>query len=311
MRVLILGGNGFLGSHLVDALLARGDTVDVVGRAPTLFNPDLIQPPHALVKYYQVNFVDTNALKPLLEQADVIYHLVSTMIPATSNQYPVVDIQENLISTVKILEILRYLPPKRFIYFSSGGTVYGTPQHIPIAENHPLDPKSSYGIVKVAIEKYLHMYGELYGVSSVVLRLANPYGPRQMKIGVQGVVATVLMSILQDKPITIWGDGKVIRDYIYIEDVVRLLLLVTDSQAVGTFNVGSGVGHSLLDILATAQQITEKTPQVNYLPSRNFDIPAVVLDVAHVSETFDWRPEISLTQGMSKHWQWLQQIEQR
>jgi len=285
--------------------------VDVVGRAPSLFNPDLIQSVHPLVTYHQINFVDTDALKPLLAQADVIYHLVSTTIPATSNQDPVADIQDNLISTVKILETLRYLPPKRFIYFSSGGTVYGTPQHIPIAENHPLDPKSSYGIVKVAIEKYLHMYGELYGVSSVVLRLANPYGPRQMKIGVQGVVATVLMSILQDKPITIWGDGKVIRDYIYIEDVVRLLLLVTDSQAVGTFNVGSGVGHSLLDILATAQQITEKTPQVNYLPSRNFDIPAVVLDVAHVSETFDWRPEISLTQGMSKHWQWLQQIEQR
>ncbi len=309
MRVLILGGNGFLGSHLVDALLARGDVVDVVGRAPTLFNPDLMGSSGSSVSYHQGSFADTDFLKPLLERADVIFHLISTTIPATSNQDPVADIQDNLISTVKILEILRYLPPKRFIYFSSGGTVYGTPQNIPIAESHPLDPKSSYGIVKVAIEKYLHMYGELYGVSSVVLRLANPYGPRQMKIGVQGVVATVLMSILQDKPITIWGDGKVIRDYIYIEDVMRLLLLVTDSAEIGTFNVGSGVGYSLLDILKTAAQITEKTPQVNYLPSRNFDIPAVVLDVALVSQTFDWKPEITLSQGISKHWQWLQCLD--
>ena len=306
MRVLVLGGNGFIGSHLVDALVARGDEIDVVGRAPNLYNIFLTQ--SQKVQYHQGNFSNIQFLTPLLERADVIFHLISTTIPATSNQNPVVDIQDNLVATVQILEVLRHLPSKRLIYISSGGTVYGTPQHIPVEESHPLDPKNSYGIVKVAIEKYLHMYADLYNVSSVVLRLANPYGPRQMKIGVQGFIATVLMSELQSKPITIWGDGKVIRDYIYIDDVVRLLQRVAERTEIGTFNVGSGEGYSLLDILETANQITQKSLQVNYLPSRNFDIPEIVLDIHHVSKTFDWKPEISLTQGMSKHWRWLQQL---
>ena len=306
MRVLVLGGNGFIGSHLVDALVARGDEIDVVGLAPKLYNVFLTQ--SQKVQYHQGNFSDIQFLTPLLERADVIFHLISSTIPATSNQNPIADIQDNLVATVQMLEVLRHLPKKRLIYISSGGTVYGTPQHIPVSESHPLDPKNSYGIVKVAIEKYLHMYADLYDVSSVVLRLANPYGPRQMKIGVQGFIATVLMSKLQNKPITIWGDGKVIRDYIYIDDVVSLLQRVAESREIGTFNVGSGVGYSLLNILEIAHEITQKDIQVNYLPSRNFDIPEIVLDIHRVCKTFDWQPEISLKQGMEKHWQWLQQL---
>ncbi|GAC1369504.1 MAG: NAD-dependent epimerase/dehydratase family protein [Aquirhabdus sp.] len=306
MRVLVLGGNGFIGSHLVDALVARGDEIDVVGLAPNLYNIFLTQ--SQKVQYHQGNFSNIQFLTPLLERADVIFHLISTTIPATSNQNPIADIQDNLVATVQMLEVLRHLPSKRLIYISSGGTVYGTPQHIPVPESHPLDPKNSYGIVKVAIEKYLHMYADLYDVSSVVLRLANPYGPRQMKIGVQGFIATVLMSELQSKPITIWGDGKVIRDYIYIDDVVGLLQRVAERNEIGTYNVGSGEGYSLLNILKTANEITQKDIQVNYLPSRNFDIPEIVLDIHHVCKTFDWKPEISLIQGMSKHWQWLQQL---
>lgn len=306
MRVLVLGGNGFIGSHLVDALVARGDEIDVVGRAPNLYNIFLTQ--SQKVQYHQGNYSNIQFLKPLLERADVIFHLISTTIPATSNQNPVADIQDNLVATVQMLEVLRHLPSKRLIYISSGGTVYGTPQHIPVQESHPLDPKNSYGIVKVAIEKYLHMYADLYDVSSVILRLANPYGPRQMKIGVQGFIATVLMSELQNKPITIWGDGKVIRDYIYIDDVVSLLQVVAEGSEIGTFNVGSGEGYSLLDILGTANEITGKGIQVNYLPSRNFDIPEIVLDIDRVCKTFDWKPETRLVQGMGKHWQWLQQL---
>lgn len=306
MHVLVLGGNGFIGSHLVDALVARGDEIDVVGLAPKLYNVFLTQ--SQKVQYHQGSISNIQSLTPLLERADVIFHLVSTTIPASSNQNPVADIQDNLVATVQILEVLRHLPKKRLIYISSGGTVYGTPQHIPVSESHPLDPKNSYGIVKVAIEKYLQMYADLYDVSSVVLRLANPYGPRQMKIGVQGFIATVLMSELQNKPITIWGDGKVIRDYIYIDDVVNLLQRVAESSVIGTFNVGSGEGYSLLNILETAHEITQKGTQVNYLPSRNFDIPAIVLDIRQVCKTFDWQPEISLNQGMEKHWQWLQQL---
>jgi len=306
-RALVLGGNGFLGSHLVDALAAGGYQVDVLGRDPTLFNPGLVSQHAPRLRYHQGSFSDVELMRTLLTGADVIFHLVSSTIPASSNLNPVADIEDNLIATVRMLDLLREMPPKRVIYISSGGTVYGTPEYIPIPETHRLDPKNSYGIVKVAAEKYLHMYHELYGMNSLVLRLANPFGPRQMKIGVQGVIATVLMSVLHDKPITIWGDGGVVRDYVYIEDVTRLLLLVMDSPLLGTFNVGSGMGHSLQDILSIAEKITGKPPQVNYLPSRSFDIPEVVLDIGRIRYKVGWQPEVSLVEGMTRHWHWLQQ----
>jgi len=313
MRVLVLGGTGFIGSHLVDALALRGDDVMVVGREPRL--ADVHRHDQGLypgrVSFHYGNSGDMAFITPLLEAAEVILHLVSSTIPATSNQDPVADIESNLVATVRMLEVLRTMPTKKLIYFSSGGTVYGTPQTIPIPEQHPLDPKNSYGIIKVAIEKYLHMYGELYGMPSTILRLANPYGPRQMKIGVQGFIATVLMSILRQKTITIWGDGRVVRDYIYIDDVTRLALQVMDAPVAKspamTYNAGSGDGYSLRDILRVAEAISGCVPDVVYQPSRNFDIPAVILDIHQVERDFAWRPEISIEQGMLKYWQWLQQ----
>lgn len=308
MRSLVLGGNGFLGSHLVDALVARGDQVSVVGLAPTPYDPHLLTSASARVKYYQGNFADISFLTPLLAETDVIFHLVSTTIPATSNQNPIADIQGNLVATIQLLEALRHLPHTRLIYFSSGGTVYGTPQHIPIPENHPLEPKSSYGIVKMAVEKYLHMYAELYGVQSVILRLANPYGPRQSKIGVQGFIATVLMKALLNQPISIWGNGDVIRDYIYVDDVIRLLLMVTNSDEVGTFNVGSGEGYSLSQILEVAQNVTQRQILIDRQEARNFDVPAVILDIRKVCNAFVWSPQVTLEEGMTKHWQWMKTV---
>ena len=175
MKVLVLGGSGFIGSALVGGLLNQGHQVRVFDRnieAVRQQFPDINDVVHA-------DFVDVMSLTEAMSGVDMIFHLISTSVPSTSNKNPVHDIESNLVNTVKLLELMRNADVKRIVYLSSGGTVYGTPKSLPITENHPTNPTCSYGIVKLAIEKYLLMYAELYQLDATILRPSNPYGPGQ------------------------------------------------------------------------------------------------------------------------------------
>ncbi len=244
MRILVLGGNGFIGSHIVDALHKRGDRVRVFDRFPNNY-----QPPKQGIDYRLGEFSDTAALAEALHDIDVVYHLISTSVPSTSNLDPVADIQGNLIATVQLLQQMVRLKVDRVVYLSSGGTVYGNPTINSVPESHPLNPICSYGVVKVAIENYLHMFSELHGLKPTILRASNPFGPRQGHVGVQGVIPTFLKRLIDNDPLQIWGDGSVVRDYIFIDDLVRLCLLAAEEEAVGVFNAGSGCGSSLKEIV--------------------------------------------------------------
>ncbi|MCF6218704.1 MAG: NAD-dependent epimerase/dehydratase family protein [Gammaproteobacteria bacterium] len=300
MKALVLGGNGFIGSHIVDHLLAQGHSVRVFDRGVEKFRAPLTQ-----VDYRLSPFDDVPALAEALEGIDVVYHLISTTVPSTSNKDPVYDTESNLVGTIKLLNLVRDSSVSRIVYLSSGGTVYGIPEHSPISESHPLRPICSYGVVKVAVENYLQMYHHLYGIEYAVLRVSNPYGERQGHAGVQGVIGTFMAKVVAGESIEVWGDGSVVRDFIYIKDLAKLCEKVGHSHAIGVFNAGSGQGCSIQEIVATLSTVTEQNIQPKYSLGRSYDVPKVVLNIAKAKGEFEWNPEISLLDGMAKTWGWV------
>jgi len=300
MKVLVLGGNGFIGSHVVDQLLAAGHRVRVFDRSPERFRKPLKD-----VEYRLGRFDDTFQVAEALQGMDAVCHLISTTVPGTSNLDPVADVQNNLINTLNLLEQMRKKGLRRILYLSSGGTVYGNPASSPISENHPLKPISSYGIVKVAIEKYLFMYQQLYGLQPVILRPSNPYGPRQGHAGVQGLIGTLLARAFSGETLEIWGDGSIVRDYMHVSDLARLCVVALEDSSCGVFNAGSGEGHSINQIIEMIRELTGSKLNVRYEEARSFDVKKVVLDISSAMQQFDWKPEVELSTGIREHMEWL------
>jgi UDP-glucose 4-epimerase len=300
MRALVLGGCGFIGSHVVDALMDAGHKVRVLDRAPEAFRP-----PVPGVEYRLASFADPPALAEALEGIEVVVHLISTTVPATSNLDPASDVDGNLIGSLRLLQLMVQKHTPRILFLSSGGTVYGVPKSVPIREDHALRPVCSYGVVKVAIENYLHMFHHLYGLQYVVLRASNAYGERQGHLGVQGVIATFLDKIRNNEDVDVWGDGGVVRDYVYAKDLAQLCSLAALANGPGIYNAGSGRGHSLNEILEALRAVTGRPVRVNTRPARAYDVPRVVLDVARARERFGWRPSTDLVSGLERTWQWM------
>jgi UDP-glucose 4-epimerase len=305
MNVLVLGGNGFIGSHLVDALLRKGVRVRVFDRSADCHNRM-----HSNIEYHIGSFNDSAQMAEALQDIDLVYHLISTSVPSTSNLDPVADIKGNLIGTVQLLQQMVQLNVKRILYLSSGGTVYGNPSVENVSEKHPLRPICSYGVIKVAIENYIHMFEQLYGIEPIVLRPSNPYGPRQGHVGVQGVIPTFLKRLIDHEPIQIWGDGSVVRDYLYIDDLISLCIKAGFSEGTGTFNAGSGIGYSLNELLSVIQKISGEKLDVKYLAGRSFDVKKITLDIENAQNEFSWKPEISIEDGIAMYWNWLVNIMQ-
>ncbi len=301
MKVLVIGGCGFIGSHVVDRLLIHGHAVRVFDRQPERFRPPL-----RVVDYRFGNFADRMALIDAMAGVDAVLHLVSTTFPGTADLDPKTDVQDNLVGTISLLDSMISLGISRILFLSSGGTVYGVPDVVPIPETHPLRPINSYGIVKVAIEHYMEMYRRTRGISPVVIRASNPYGLRQGHLGVQGVISTFLRRILAGEPIEIWGDGSVVRDYVHVADLAELCSLAVASDAVGPYNAGSGVGVSLKDIVQIISEVTGNDIQPVYKPARALDVPRSVLDVTRARTTFGWSERATLVEGVRETWQWLQ-----
>jgi UDP-glucose 4-epimerase len=303
MNVLVTGGTGFIGSHVCDSLLRHGHHVRVYSRRHEQYRAPLPG-----VEYHLGDMSDPFALSEALSGVDCVVHLVSSTVPGTSNLDPVADITTNLAGTVRMLELMRQAGPRRIIFLSSGGTVYGEPSQLPVTEDERLHPLCSYGVIKVAIENYLGMYESLYDLSPVVLRASNPFGPRQGHLGIQGLVAAFLSRIQIGEPLTVWGDGEVIRDYFYVSDLADLCSLAVDSEATGIFNAGSGQGTSINQVIDLIRKATGQDPVVRYEPQRKFDVRATYLDIQKARTTFGWEPTVSLETGISHHWDWLQEI---
>lgn len=304
MRILVLGGNGFIGSHVVDELLDAGQQVRVFDRA---------MHEHASwdhrVEVVKAEFRDGFALAEALWDMDLVFHLISTTLPATSNLEPVNDVQTNLVPTIQLLQRMLDTGVMRIVFLSSGGTVYGNAKSVPIAESQPLNPICSYGVVKVACENYIRMFAELHGIRPIILRPSNPFGPRQAHLGVQGVVPTFTTQILSGRPITVWGDGEVRRDFIYVRDLAKLCRLAAEKDVTGCFNVGYGESKAINEVIREIELATGRSASINYVSSRSFDPDDVVLDITKARKTFSWAPRTSFSEGIRKLVDWLSQQE--
>ncbi len=297
---LVLGGRGFIGAHLVDALLADGQHVRCLFRhVPGQQTATVHQ--HRNLEIVDGDFTNEADVARALENCDVCYHLISTTLPQSSNENPAFDVQSNVLSTIRLLTHGVKSGLKKVVFMSSGGTVYGAPQQSLIGEDHPTNPIASYGITKLTIEKYLHLFYQLHGLDYVVLRLANPFGHGQRISATQGAVAVFTGKILRGEEIEVWGDGSVVRDYIYIDDVIRALLIAADStSSERVFNIGSGVGHSLNEVIGSIERATGRRALLKYKSSRSFDVPRSVLDIERARRILDWSPRVLFDEGVRK-----------
>ncbi|MDP9562452.1 MULTISPECIES: NAD-dependent epimerase/dehydratase family protein [Agrobacterium] len=304
MKILVLGGAGFIGYHLVEDLVAAGHDVVVMGRSDVASRPL-----PADVHYVSGELADSRLMRELLSGVDAVVHLVSGTVPSTGDKDPGRDVEVNLLGTLSLLEDMAACNVTRILYLSSGGTVYGKPQEVPIPEGHILDPICSYGVVKVAIESYLKLYEMKAGLQPIVIRASNPYGPYQGNLGVQGIIGTYLNLALKHQPIEIWGDGSTIRDYIHVKDLASLCVAALQSDKIGIYNGGSGTGTSVLHIAEVVQEITGNPIPIIYKPHRSLDVPVSVLDVERAKMDFDWNPKIGLREGIAGVWSWLKESQ--
>lgn len=302
--VLVTGGNGFIGSHLVDRL-AEQVSVIVFDRRERRYDP---APPGVRVVLGTLS--DRDLVRNVLTEfgVETVYHLAWSSIHETATRHPVADIEANLTPTVHLLDACREAGVRRLVYVSSGGTVYGLPCAETIREDHPTQPINAYGVTKLTVEKYLGAYHHLYGLEYVIFRPSVPYGPRQNPLGRQGAVTVFLYRALRGEPIVIFGDGQTRRDFFFVTDMLAPLVQAgCDGHGCNqVFNLGGGRSYSLNELVATIESVIGQSVTVRYEPARRIDAPCIKLDCEAARRAFGWHPVTSLTDGIERTAAWMQ-----
>lgn len=298
-RVVVLGAGGFVGSHLCGRLMDGGQEVVGLGRSE---KPASIQG----VDWVRGDFADRVLLRRTLEGCAVAVHLVSTTTPAASNVDPLGDLQSNLAGTLAFLEEARLAQVGLIIFVSSGGTVYGVPDVEAVPETMLSNPLCAYGITKFAAEQYLELYKHLHGIEYCVLRISNIFGERQKVRQQQGVMAAFMGAAARGQPLEIWGDGSVVRDYLYVSDAVGAIVRAMEMPASAhrVFNVGSGIGRSIRDLVADVQEVSGRPLNVSYRPGRKVDVPRIVLDITRARTVLGWEPVEMWRNALQKTYRW-------
>jgi UDP-glucose 4-epimerase len=338
-KSLVLGASGFIGSHLTACLLMEGYDVKILTRRnffelnrtllfDLLYSQRIIENElhlsgvgHSFISNGDASicniqlaknfdnkleiqygdFQHLETVKQCTQGIDYVFHLISSTTPSSSNQDMCFDISTNLIPSLNLLESCVKNDVAKLIFFSSGGTVYGVPECVPISELHNTNPICSYGIQKLAIENYIYMYHILYGLKSAILRLSNPYGFGQGIQKKQGFIGTLIHRLKSGKEMEIWGDGTVVRDYIYIDDVIQASIKALNYESnFCILNIGSGIGLSIIDIIHQVENIIQEKLNVVYKASRSFDVPVNILDISRASSLLTWQPDIPISEGIRK-----------
>jgi UDP-glucose 4-epimerase len=307
-NVLIIGGNGFIGSHIVDVLVANRFRVGVLG-----LHNERYRDAQPGVEYINYDYGNIAALRDVIQRFDTIIHLAHSTTPKVSFMDPLNEAIPNLTKFLNLLELIKD-KGTRILYFSSGGTVYGNPQTSIINEDNSNWPISPYGVIKATMERYLFMYHYNFKVPYVILRPSNVYGIRANYEGEQGIIPIFIKRAFQNEKIQIWGDGEIIRDYIYVSDVADAVLkILQDSTINGVFNLGSGIGNSINEILESVIDVANSKSKnlVEYLPTRSFDVKTVILDVSKLKSVIVWQPKVSLYDGISQTANWIKERLER
>lgn len=298
MNILILGAAGFIGTNLA-LELSKDDAnrITLVDKKRAYFNSDICSQNVEIVESDLEIGMDYSVLK----EQDVVYHLVSTNVPTTSNQHISRDIEANVLFSSDLFDACVQYKVKKVVFISSGGTVYGKEAACPLPENTPTNPITSYGVQKITIEKLLYLYNYMYGLDYRIIRLANPYGPYQRPNGILGAVTTFTYKALKGEEITVYGDGSVVRDFIYIDDAIRgIQKIVNGENKHRTFNLGCGHGTSIKEVLSAIRTALGCELHVIYKDGRAVDVPINYLDISRYEKYYGKLNPIILEEGIKK-----------
>lgn len=299
---LVIGGSGFLGRHLVRALLSRGDEVTVADR-DLYRSEERSRSPRSM--RLDLSSTSDAQFDKILGDAEVIHFYAWSTIPQTANADPLGDLRVNLGGMLQLLEAMKRRGGGQIVFPSSGGTVYGRLKTVPVPEKHPLSPITAYGASKSSGELYLNVYRNLYGIDARVARIANPFGAGQDPQKPQGVASTVAFRALAGQTVEVWGSGDAVRDFIHVNDAVEGLLAITDAQALPVgelpiFNIGSGRGASVNEIISIVEHQIGRRIQIARKPERPFDVPTSVLDISKAKNELCWTPKIGIREGIER-----------
>jgi UDP-glucose 4-epimerase len=295
MKILVTGGAGFIGSHVVDAYLELGHEVVVVDN----LSSGSIENLNPKAKFYKMDIRDSD-IEDLFknEKPDVVNHHAAQMDVRKSVEDPIYDADVNIIGSLNLLQNCIRYGVKKFIFASTGGAIYGEQDYFPADEEHPTRPLSPYGVAKLTVEKYLYFYKEVHGLSYVVLRYANIYGPRQNPHGEAGVVAIFTSKMLKGEQPVINGDGFQTRDYTFVGDVVRANVLALSYEKSDVFNIGTGIETDVNTLFHKLKQLTGANCDEFHGPAKLGEQRRSVISYEKIYKTLGWKPMTSLDEGL-------------
>jgi UDP-glucose 4-epimerase len=299
-KCLLTGGAGFLGLHLATGLAKAGYDVTILDKA--------IPPKSKGINSIKGDFKDSQTTTKALKGKDILFHFAWSSVPADPIKNVQQDVSKNRKYTIRLFELAAKLKIKKVIFPSSGGSVYGNVKKIPIRETQKTNPISPYATSKLAVEKYIYLFHETFGVDYLILRISNPYGPRQSPDRNQGLIPKLIANALKGEETPIFGSTKAIRDYIYIGDVVSAILkLVKNDVKNDTFNIGSGKGRTIDEIIKGISKVVGVTPKIILKPERHSDVFKNALSIAKIKRKISWKPQTDLKKGLKLTLDWIKE----
>ena len=300
MNALVTGGAGFIGSNVVDALVERGDEVTVVDDLSTGRRENLDGALSRGTKLVEADIRDADALRSIFADArpEVVFHLAAQIDVRKSVADPSWDSGINVGGTINVLAAAKEAGVPRVVNTSSGGAIYGEGQVLPAPESHPVAPEAPYGLSKFCAEQYCEIFERMHGLSTASMRYGNVYGPRQDPLGEAGVIAIFCGKLVDGGTPTVFGDGLQTRDYVFVGDVVAANLAAADSQATGPFNIGTGVGSTVLDIVEALRTISGQPFAPEHAPERQGEVHHISLDTTRAQQELGWNSRVGLEEGL-------------
>ncbi len=306
-RTLVIGGAGYIGAYLIPGLLATDRKVTVLGRKSI----PLQELPEGAA-YVSGDFSNLGLISELLDRHDEVIHLAYATVPNTSFENPLADMLQNLPSTVQLFTeaAIRNI---KLVLVSSGGTIYGDATKLPIREDHPTKPISPYGVTKLTLESYAHLYRKTHGLKCICVRPSNAFGAGQRPFVGQGFISTAMASALSGQSIRIFGLRGTVRDYIYVSDLAAAIVHALEYGHVSeTYNIGSGTGLSNMDVIEAMTPLINEIGfdlHIDHLPERIFDVKANVLDSTKLCDHTGWQPRIGFHEGLLLTREWLRRYQ--
>jgi len=305
-EVLLIGGMGYVGRQLQELLLAAGYRVNVMDRKSPA------QKGNENIDFHKCLLSDESVLRDLLHRCSTVFFLASDSVPATTARNPSKEGELNLLPFLKFLDIFQEYDHIHLVYLSSGGTIYGDPEAIPVSESSPVAPISYHGAGKAAIEAFLHVCSNQYDNRITILRPSNLYGPGQPYVPGFGVIRSIMEKLKRDQLVEIWGDGAIVRDYLYIDDFVSACLACIQfekqQKRYRIFNVSSGLSLSINKLCDEIEAVTEQNLKRVYMPGRAIDVKSVILDYSRIKKELGWQPVVGINEGLRRTWKWIQKL---